>query len=179
MIRDHDVPKSSGVSAADFVAATQFLTHEAELLDNNLLDEWLECLAHDLRYFMPVRTTMLRAQLTDSVSKTVGHFDDDYAAIALRVKRIQLPSAWSEDPPSRTRRFVTNVRASNRDAADEIAVASYLLLLRSRWDNPNYEIISAERRDVLRRTDRGLQLASREIIGDQVTLGTTNLSIFL
>jgi len=170
------------LSAADrdYVAACKFLFHEAELLDQNRLDDWLACLAPDLRYFMPVRATVLRKDLADSVSQDIGHFDDNFESMFFRVKRTQLPSAFAEDPPSRTRRFVTNIQLRDEvGGADELAVSSYLLVMRSRWDDPNFEIISAERRDVLVRTDDGLKLRSREIITDQVTLGTVNLGIYL
>ena len=35
---------------------------------------------------------------------------DTYASMRLRVDRLQTEHAWAEDPPSRTRRVVTNIR---------------------------------------------------------------------
>jgi len=169
----------TAVTDADFVAVTRFLYDEAQMLDENRLDDWLGCLAGDLRYFMPVRTSLLRADIRSSASDTIGHFDDDYEAIAFRVKRLQVPTSWSEDPPSRTRRFVTNIRVEHGNVPDEFDVVSYLLVMRNRWDDPQYEIITAERQDVLRRVGDDLRLARRRIIGDQVTMGTINLTIFL
>ena len=88
-------------------------------------------------------------------------------------------SAWAEDPPSRTRRFVTNVRVAESETAGEYEVVSYLYVERSRLDNPDNETISAERRDIWRLVDGAYKLASREIIVDQSTLGMSNFAIFL
>ncbi|MCF5096394.1 aromatic-ring-hydroxylating dioxygenase subunit beta, partial [Pseudomonas gessardii] len=41
------------------------------------------------------------------------------------------------------------------------------------------DIISGERRDVLRLGEAGFKLARREVIIDQAVLGTPNLAIFL
>lgn len=155
----------------------EFLIREAELLDGNRFREWLRCLADDLVYTMPVRMTLKRAAGA-GFSDTMSHFDDTLSSITQRVKRLETQSAWAEDPPSRTRRFVSNVRVE-RVGNDELKVASYLLTLRNRLDTPSFQIISAERKDVLRRTENGLKLVKREILVDQSSLGVENLGIFL
>jgi 3-phenylpropionate/cinnamic acid dioxygenase small subunit len=96
----------------------------------------------------------------------------------MRTGRLQ-KSAWAEDPPSRCRRFVTNVRVAACETPDEYEVVSYLFLERSRGDNPHNEQLTAERRDVWRKSDVGYLLARREIIVDQSVLGMSNLPIFL
>jgi 3-phenylpropionate/cinnamic acid dioxygenase small subunit len=88
-------------------------------------------------------------------------------------------SAWAEDPPSRTRRLVTNVRVSRTAKPNELSVTSYLLVTRSRFNFSEYDLISAERRDLLREDGESFKLARREIIVDQAVLGTPNLAIFL
>ncbi|WP_404479251.1 aromatic-ring-hydroxylating dioxygenase subunit beta [Novosphingobium sp. BL-52-GroH] len=70
------------------------------------------------------------------------------------------------------------VRETARD--DEFAVTSYILIKRSRYDDPVYREISGERRDLLRRSGEGKwQIARREIILDQTVIGMSNLAIFL
>ena len=88
-------------------------------------------------------------------------------------------SAWAEDPPSRTRRLVTNVLVEETDKPQEYSVRSYLLVTRSRFNFDEYDLISAERRDILRSDGEGFKLAKREILLDQAVLGTPNLAIFL
>lgn len=154
------------------------LIDEARLLDHNRADEWLQLLADDLIYRMPVRRTVYRRQGL-GFDPLMAHFDDDYLSMALRVQRLHSDSAWAEDPPSRVRRFVSNVIVHETDIAGEYAVSSYLLMLRSRYDESNYDIISAQRDDVFRRTAEGWRIARRIIYTDQSLLGTPNLAIFL
>jgi 3-phenylpropionate/cinnamic acid dioxygenase small subunit len=157
----------------------EFLIEEARLLDHDLLDEWTEALAEDLRYTMPVRRTVLRRD-GQGFDPKMGHFDDDLASIKIRVRRVlHTDSAYAEDPPSRVRRFVSNITVHETDTAGEYAVTSYLLALRNRWDAPNYDTISAAREDLLRRRDDRWELARRRILIDQALLGTPNLAIFL
>jgi 3-phenylpropionate/cinnamic acid dioxygenase small subunit len=160
-----------------YAAVAEWLIDEAELLDRNRFDEWRTRLASDLHYHMPVRESLIRTD-GDGVAEGYAHFDENYASMDVRIKRLALDTAWAEDPPSRTRRFVSNVRVRARDDG-ELDVSSYLLLLRNRGDSPDYELISCERRDVLRPDGTSFLLVSREIIVDQATLGVVNLAVFL
>ncbi|MNR36408.1 Biphenyl dioxygenase subunit beta [compost metagenome] len=58
-------------------------------------------------------------------------------------------------------------------------MTSYLLLTRSRFNDHDVDIISGERRDVLRLHEAGFKLSRREVILDQAVLGTPNLAVFL
>ena len=40
----------------------------------------------------------------------MAHFDEDRYSLEKRVERLDGDHAWTEDPPSRTRHFVTNVQ---------------------------------------------------------------------
>ena len=108
------------------------------------------------------------------------HLEDDYNSLGFRIRRFEETRAWSEDPPSRTRRFVSNVRASETETADEYDVASSLLLTRNQDDDFRVDIVTAERQDRLRvQRDGSMQLARRTILVDQATIGTPNLAVFL
>jgi 3-phenylpropionate/cinnamic acid dioxygenase small subunit len=155
-----------------------FLIDEALLLDHNKLDDWYDLLADDLTYRMPVRRSVYSKQGL-GFDPTMAHFDDDHATMTVRIKRFHSLSNYAEDPPSRVRRFVSNVTVHELEATDEYAVGSYLLLLRSRWDASSFDLIPAERRDVLRRDGESFKIASRIIYPDQSVLGTPNLAIFL
>ncbi len=48
-------------------------------------------------------------------SKDMFHFYENYKSIGLRIRRMETEYAWAEDPASRARRFVTNVRVSELD----------------------------------------------------------------
>lgn len=157
----------------------EWLVEEAELLDGGQLEAWLARIAADVTYRMPVRSTLYAGE-DEARSATYYHMDENYESLWVRVHRVLGGSAWSENPPSRTRRVVSNVRVAIGAADDEFDVASYLILLCNRGDASNYEILSCQRRDRLRRVDGdSLVLVSREILVDQSCLGMSNLSVLL
>jgi 3-phenylpropionate/cinnamic acid dioxygenase small subunit len=156
-----------------------FLIKEARLLDHRELIEWGKLLADDLEYKAPVRVTR-RVQMWDQEFGTMGHFDDDHGSMMTRIARLTTTTnAWSEDPASRVRRFITNVSVWETDLPDEYEVSSYLLLTRNRAEAKDYKQLSAERNDRLRMTNDGFRIARRSIMIDQVVLGMPNFAIFL
>lgn len=158
----------------------QFLYVEAQLLDEIRLQEWGATLAEDLIYNAPLRETRPMSQQAASVVRTMQHFHDDWRSVMGRIMRLTgTKSAWAEDPPSRTRRLVTNVLVEETDKPHEYSVRSYLLVTRSRFNFDEFDLISGERRDVLRVDGDSFKLARREILLDQAVLGTANLAIFL
>lgn len=154
------------------------LYDEAAALDERRFDDWSAMLEADLVYQAPIRITRTGANKDRDVMRTMFHFDEDYGSIMMRTGRLQ-KSAWAEDPPSRCRRFVTNVRIGECEAAGEYEVVSYLFLERSRGDNPENERMTAERRDVWRDVGGTYRLSRREIIVDQSVLGMSNFAVFL
>jgi len=154
----------------------EFFYREAELLDSNRLENWLELLTEDISYEMPVRLTRERGQ--PDVSSQTGHFSEDRRSLELRVKRLGTDFGWAENPPSRTRRFISNIRVENTSNPNEVKARSYFLLYRSRGSSTQVDLISGERQDLLRKLDGRWKLASRLIIVDQTVLGTRNLAIF-
>lgn len=174
--------RANRLSSADPVYAeiVDFLVDEAEMLDTLQLAAWSELLAPDIEYNVPLRLTKPFHQSDSTLIRTVQHMHDNHASLMLRVRRItDTRSAWGEDPPSRTRRMVSNVRVYKTDKADEYKVVSYLLVTRGRFDFDYFDLIPCERHDILRRTGSGLQIARREVILDQTVVGTPNLGIFL
>jgi 3-phenylpropionate/cinnamic acid dioxygenase small subunit len=168
------------VGSALYNRIVEYMYEEAALLDQIRLQEWAARLAPDLVYTAPLRETRPMDQQTSSMVRTVQHFHDDWRSIMARIMRLTgTKSAWAEDPPSRTRRLVTNVRVSRTAKPNELSVTSYLLVTRSRFNFSEYDLISAERRDLLREDGESFKLARREIIVDQAVLGTPNLAIFL
>lgn len=158
--------------------AHQFLVEEADILDRQAYGQWLALLCEDIRYVVPVRVTTARGAGFD-VLEGMDHFEEDHYSLRKRVERLGTEHAWTEDPPSRTRHFVTNVRTYETPAPEELQVRSYLLLFRSRGDVREADLVSAGRTDVLRRVDGRLRLARREVRVDESVLRTQNLAVFL
>jgi len=166
------------VSAQTREEVVDFLYREAELMDHGRLEDWLALLTDDVQYRMPVRLTRERTSPTDR-SEQMQFFWDDRATLELRIRRLRTDFAWAEDPPSRTRHFVSNVRIAPGAGADELDVQSYVLVYRNRGDTAGHELISGERHDVLRRAGGAWKLAQREFIIDQASLANQNLAIFV
>lgn len=154
------------------------LYDEAAALDERRFDDWVAMLDRDLIYTAPVRLTRTGPNRDRDVMRTMMHFDEDYNSILMRTGRLT-KSAWAEDPPSRTRRFVTNVRVAESENPDEYEVVSYFHLIRSRGDSSRNEETTAERRDIWRHADGAYKLARREIIVDQATLSMSNFAVFI
>jgi 3-phenylpropionate/cinnamic acid dioxygenase small subunit len=158
-------------------AAHQFLVEEAALLDAGNYEAWLGLLTEDIRYVMPVRVTTARGAGFDALAD-MAHFDEDMYALRKRVQRLATDHAWTEDPPSRTRHYVTNVRTF-AEGDGVLRVESAMLLFRSRGDTREADLLSCGRSDQLRPGQNGYQLARREITVDESVLRTQNLAIFL
>lgn len=159
-----------------------WLYHEARLLDEGRFDEWLDLLSDDIAYEAPVRLTKELGQGGESAYKVVGnqyHFLEDRNTLGLRIERLKTDFAWAEDPPSRTRRFVSNILLDGGNAQDEVEVHNYLLLSRNRGDDTHTDLLSAQRQDVLRRSEEGWRLTRRHILIDQAVLGMKNLGVML
>jgi 3-phenylpropionate/cinnamic acid dioxygenase small subunit len=164
--------------SATYDLVVEFLYTEAELLDERRHEEWLALLTGDVRYVMPVRVTTAHT-LEGSTLPSMAHFDEDRYSLEKRVARFATEHAWAEDPPSRTRRYVTNVRCYEGPGDDELTVKSNLLLFRSRGDLYEHDLLSAVRTDLLRRDGDELRLARRDILIDESVLRTQNLAVFL
>lgn len=156
----------------------RFLYTEAGLLDAKQFDAWVELFTEDVHYFMPLRRTRTRRELDHEFTQPgeMAWFDDNKMVLMGRVAKLKTGTAWSEDPPSRTRHIITNVRVL-ADRGDELDVTSNFLLYRTRLKSEEYTWIGS-RDDVLRRTEAGLRIAKRTILLEQTVLLTPNLSNF-
>lgn len=155
----------------------EFLFAEAALLDEGRFREWLGLLSPDIRYVVPLRTTVERNRGTGT-SSLMTYWDDDYAGLNLRVQRLYTEFAWAEDPPSRTRHFISNVRVQPGLSPEEYRVQSCVQVYRSRGDSPRLDLITGAREDVVRRTEAGFRLAGRAVTLDQTVIPTHNLGFF-
>lgn len=159
----------------------QFLYAEADLLDRRRFHDWYALLAEDIHYVMPVRFNRLRREMDHEFSRPdeVAHFDEDKRSLLVRIKRLDTGQAWAEEPPSRTRHMVTNVRVNPTDSPDEYVVACCFYLYRSRLER-QIDTFVGGREDVLRRADNtfGFEIAKRTIFIDQTLITANNMSVF-
>ncbi len=157
----------------------QFLYAEAAILDRHDYDSWLKLLTEDVEYWMPIRTTRAKGDEENEFAKPGegAFFDDRRQHIEERIRKLATGFAWAEDPPSRTRHLVSNVRILERRSDAELLVECAFLVYRTRLAR-DQDIWAGRREDTLRRENGSWKIASRHIFLDQVALDSKNLSIF-
>lgn len=174
---DSTLPRVAADTAL-YAEVLDWIHTEAELLDDLREREWLETMvSRDVTYAVPLRQTVERAR-GRGFSPDTFHLLETYGSLDSRVTRNETPYAWAEDPPSRIRHFVTNVRVRQSGDPDIVSVKSNLLLHRTRQDQSLPQLLSAERHDELRREDGRLMLLRRDVLLDLTVIRTHNLAIF-
>ena len=169
----------------------QFLYHEARLLDNRKFHEWLDLLTDDIRYWMPVRSNRYPV-ISKAISILDGSryeggeiskegelaiLDEDKDSLTRRVDRLDTGMAWAEDPPSRTRHFVSNVEVEPGANESELKVYSNFIMYRTRAETEQ-DFYVGSREDVLRKVAGQWKVAYRKIVLDQTVLLAKNVSNF-
>ena len=158
----------------------QWLYHEAQLLDERRYEDWLGLLADDIRYWVPVRTNRTRRDQDNEIGSPAhyAHFDENLSSLQARVRRIGTGMAWAEEPPSRTRRTISNVIVEETETDGEYAVRSNVGLYRNRGRDDE-DMVWAGRSDLLRRSGQTFVLAQRTVIIDQSVILAKSFSSFL
>lgn len=162
-----------------------FLYAEADLLDERRFRDWLDLLAEDITYFMPVRRNVKFGQHAERENTKPGvgisWFDEDKWTLTKRVEQILTGVHYAEEPLSRICHMVSNVQIRNvtpsLDDPREVVVRSRFLLYQNRVDYETYTFVG-KRTDLLRSTPDGWKIARREIILDQNVLLAKNLTAF-
>jgi p-cumate 2,3-dioxygenase subunit beta len=105
------------------------LYREAALLDEWRLEEWLELLTDDVVYQVPPTDVP-----EGDVRNTLFIIADDAVRVRSRVKQLLGKFAWAENPHSRTRRMIANVRVLGADG-DNILVTANFAVHRMRYES--------------------------------------------
>lgn len=98
----------------------ELLYLEAALLDGWRLEEWLELLTEDAIYQVPPTDVP-----EGDARNTLFIIADDAVRIRSRVKQLLGKAAWSENPRSRTRRLIANVRVLGLEGENILATANF------------------------------------------------------
>lgn len=166
----------TAVDDSAFIAVQRFLNHEAALLDRRAYDDWLALLSPDIRYLVFARL----ARRAEAEPVDVAIVDEELESLTLRVRQLADPRlTHAENPPSLTRRFLSNFHAVVAPPPDAYVAETNLLVWRSRGTIPEGGFYVGTRRDVLRRTDSGLALARREVRLDHTVLPDGALATLL
>ena len=111
------------------VEVEDFLYNEAALLDQWRLDEWLALFEPTATYEVPTTD-----RPNEDPHRSQYYVWDDYELLTARVRRLKSRHAHAENPHSRTRRLVTNVRVGE-PSGDALPVHAAFLIYKIRDGN--------------------------------------------
>ena len=114
----------------DLGRCERFLMHEARLLDDGRVDDWLTLFTEDAWYWIPTEPDQ------QSPFDTVSLIYDDRRLLETRVRRLSSPRIYSQEPRSRTSRIIGNVTLEETPpGGDACTVRSKILVLENRRDS--------------------------------------------
>ena len=164
------------VSDAEYVEIQRFMHHEAALLDRREFMAWLELLTDGIVYRVSVQVT----RQGEFGPEHYSIIDEDTDSLTLRIRQLADPRLTrAENPPSLTRRFVSNLEATHAAPPDTYTVVTNILVHRARARIKETGTYIGERRDVLRRSNGQLLIAERHVLLDHTILHDGSMSTLL
>ncbi len=156
----------------------QFLNHEGELLDFRDFEGWLDLLADDIHYWMPLMQNKNFGEWEEEHTRDgidLNWFDEGKFELEQRVKQIMTGLHWAEEPISRTCHLFSNLRIVE-DNGQTLEARVRFIVYRNRNETET-DFFVGKRHDTLRRTDDSFLISARKIYLDQSVLLSKNLSI--
>jgi 3-phenylpropionate/cinnamic acid dioxygenase small subunit len=171
--------------AAALYGVERFLIREARLLDERRYLVWLETLHPDIEYIVFSRSTLeLREQPMDAsvdpefqAKGGLQVTEESKQSLTFKIHRITGGLSFSEMPPGRTVRFVTNIEAV-RDEQGRLIAESCFQCNRTRKGD-RVENFYARRKDVLIESAPGsFLLLQRHVFLNESVMDGPTTSIF-
>jgi 3-phenylpropionate/cinnamic acid dioxygenase small subunit len=107
------------------MSVSQFLFHEARLLDTQQYEAWLELFTEDATYWVPLEAGQKDPHETSSI------IHDDKTLLELRIKQARHPRAHARLPLARTVHQIGNISISS-ETGEQVLVNSVLTLVEFR-----------------------------------------------
>lgn len=178
------VPNQDRLSYLDLMREIEdFLYAEADLLDQREYDRWLDLLAEDIVYWMPMRKNVAYRDRDKDVTAEddLAWMHDDKTTLIKRVRQIQTGIHWADEPVSRVSHVITNIRLVEPIASlaegEKTMTRCRFIVYRNRVEDET-DLLVGRREDTLIRINGGLKIARRKIILDQSVLLAKNLTMF-
>lgn len=164
---------------------TDLLHHEADLLDEGRYEEWLEQVADDVTYVMPLQLNVAHDNRQRAVTRPgedVCWIDEGKTTLTQRVEQLRTGIHWAEEPLSRVSHLVSNIRllSVEPDSVEpaEVEVGCRFLVYRNRVAAET-DLWVGRRTDRWRQVDGDWRLIHRCILLDQNVLLAKNLTVLL
>lgn len=159
----------------------QFYYREARLQNRGDHRQWLDDLVDkEIHYWLPVYEVRYRQD--NRGGPTIGDpaiYNDNWADLDFRIRRMETGMVWMEDPPTRIRHVITNIETYQGATPGSYEVYSNVHVYRNRRQREE-STMSAGREDLLRRDGDGkLRLLRRKLDIDQRVVLDKNLNFFM
>lgn len=154
---------------------SQFLNHEAKLLDEGRLTEWVDLLTEDVVYYSP-QTEFVDKPNTALDEIGAHHFNENKVSIQNRIDWLLSGFNSSDLPSAKRLRLISNVQLLEK-TGDEFVVESAFLLTQVRWTAATAQF-SGRRVDRLRRTGERWQIAARTVYLTNAVLSRSVTTFF-
>ena len=125
-----DCVTEAALSLEDVRRLEGFLYHEARLLDERRMAEWLALWTLDGMYWIPQRHGQ------QSPYDHISLAWEDAMLREVRMRRLTNPRNWSQQPLTHSTRLLGNVRVAGRDAGGNLVVHASFQMSEWRKDQP-------------------------------------------
>lgn len=156
----------------------QFLYREAALLDRFEMEAWLDLVSEDILLEVPVRSDRGPGSDRPTFSDETFYLRDEYEMLCERVDKLSKEYAWSENPRSRVRHVIGNVRVTD-SSEGEYSVRNNQFVYRSQGDTAAYAMLAAQRDTRLTEMDGAFEITNRTVYLDHSILTTKNITLAL
>jgi ethylbenzene dioxygenase beta subunit len=133
---------------------SEFLFHEAALLDGRRWHDWLELFADDGVYWVP---------LTHGQTDPINHaslFYEDALLREVRARRLEEKRAWSQQPVTQAARIVGNIRLLPENEGDIVVGSTFHML---EWRRRDQRMLGGQYTHRLRRSDQGFRIVLKRV----------------
>lgn len=144
---------------------------ESKLLEDREYDKWIELLDSSFEYIVLNRELKDKRENHNSIITTPIIYDG-IETIKIKLTRLKMYEAWSDNPPSKVKYFITNILAYK--FLSGILVRSSVQLIKYRTTDTN--MITYDRVDIL---NNQLKLQKRVIIPDTSVFNIQDLTYIL
>ncbi|MBL4744399.1 MAG: aromatic-ring-hydroxylating dioxygenase subunit beta [Cycloclasticus sp.] len=161
-----------------YLALQRQLYYEARILSAAQYDEWLAMLADNINYAMEMPQRRFKEDRTpDRAPRKTPIFDDDMAALKMRIARFNTGFVWAENPINAIRHIVSSVEVFETDDTNQFSVYSIIEVHRSRLDAERKRL-TAGRQDIWQKTGSEFKLLTRTATLDDGVVLDSNINFF-
>jgi benzoate/toluate 1,2-dioxygenase subunit beta len=147
------------VPDAEHRDVVEFLYREARLADEGRYAEWLALWTDDGVYWVPATTDP-----EADPQRHLSHVYDNRARLDTRVKLLQTGHRYSQEPPSRMRRLISNIEVDAAAGGDLVAASNFVLAELAVQVRPTLHWWVGRTTHRLRRVEGALRMSGKTVV---------------